>query len=304
MEFTMPKIAEQEAVKINLTKSAEKINVVLRDIMSEQTEIEPKLKEAMEYALYGPGKRARAAVIMWVCKMLCGKVNEDAKIAAAAMEMIHTYSLVHDDLPAMDDDDLRRGRATVHKKYDEATAILTGDGLQALAFELLATDVPDSHKAIKMVGVLSWVAGPSGMVAGQMADMIAENTTPDIDMVNYIHSNKTAMMFSGAAALGAIAAGASSEIIATMTIYGLKIGLGFQVADDILDVTATTEEMGKTVGKDSKQGKATYPALLGMEKSKEVAEKLANEALELLKDFDDKAELLRGLIFMLLNRTK
>ncbi|MFI4911352.1 MAG: polyprenyl synthetase family protein [Sedimentisphaeraceae bacterium JB056] len=300
----MQKIAEQETVKNELVKSAEEINKFLHEVMSEQSEIERKLKEAMEYALYGEGKRARAAVIMWVCKMICGEVNNDAKTAAAAMEMVHTYSLVHDDLPAMDDDDLRRGRPTVHKKYDEATAILTGDALLTLAFELLATDVCDSNKAIKMVGILSCVAGPSGMVAGQMADMLSEQTEPDIEMVNYIHNNKTAMMFSGAAALGAIAAGASSDVISKMTIYGLKIGLGFQVADDILDITATTEQMGKTVGKDLEQGKATYPAILGMEKSKEAAEKLANEALELLKDFGDKAQLLRGLIFMLLHRTK
>jgi geranylgeranyl pyrophosphate synthase len=300
----MQKTAQQKTVEEKLASAAQEINDVLHDIMDEQTEIEPKLKSAMEYALYGEGKRARAAVIMWVCEMLCGKANEDAKVAAAAMEMVHTYSLVHDDLPAMDDDDLRRGRPTVHKEFDEATAILTGDALLTLAFELLATEIPDSHKAIKMVGVLAWVAGPSGMVAGQMADMLSEQSEPDIDMVNYIHTNKTAMMFSGAAAMGAIAAGAKSDVISAMTLYGLKIGLGFQVADDMLDITSTTEQMGKTVGKDTKQGKATYPAIMGMEKSKEAAEKLANEALELLEDFGEKAGLLRGLIFMLLNRTK
>ncbi len=300
----MTKIAEQEKVKNALTEAAEAVNRFLRDTMAEQTEIEPRLKEAMEYALYGEGKRARAAVIMWVCRLLCGETNEDAKAAAAAMEMVHTYSLIHDDLPAMDDDDLRRGQPTLHKKYDEATAILAGDGLLTLAFELLATKVSDSKKAIKMVGVLSWAAGPSGMIAGQMADILAERSEPDLNTVNYIHNNKTAMMFSAAGALGAIAAASKSKDIATMTYYGLKIGLGFQVADDILDVTSTTDQMGKTIGKDAEQGKATYPAILGMDKSKETAEKLASEALELLEEFDHQADILRGFIFMLLNRTK
>jgi geranylgeranyl diphosphate synthase, type II len=300
----MQKIAEQETVKKDLSETAEQINAVLREIMDEQSEIEPRLKEAMEYALFGEGKRARAAVILWVCRMISGQVNEDAKMAAAAMEMVHTYSLVHDDLPAMDDDDLRRGRPTVHKQFDEATAILTGDGLLTLAFEILSTQIPDSNKAVKMVGILSWVAGPSGMVAGQMADMLSENGIADIDTVNYIHNNKTAMMFSGAAAMGAIAAGASNSVIATMTLYGLKIGLGFQVSDDILDITATTSQMGKTVGKDKQQSKATYPAVLGIEKSKQAAEKIADEALTLLDEFGDKADVLRGLIFILLNRTK
>lgn len=301
----MQKIETPETVNENLSQTAEHINKILRDIMLEQTEIEPKLKEAMEYSLYGAGKRARGAMLLWVCRALSGgKENKDAQIAAAAMEMVHTYSLVHDDLPAMDDDDLRRGRPTVHKQFDEATAILVGDGLLTLAFELLATEIDSSNKAIKMVGVLAQVAGPSGMVAGQMADMLAENTKPDIDMVNYIHSNKTAMMFSGAAALGAIAAGAANHDIAAMTIFGLKLGLGFQIADDLLDLTATTDQMGKTVGKDLEQGKATYPAVVGLEKSKQVAAKLTDEALELLKDFGDEASLLRGLVFMLQNRKK
>ncbi len=300
----MKKIAESKTVSNNLLQTAEHINKTLRDIMLSQTEIEPKLKEAMEYSLYGAGKRARGALVLWGCEAFSGRINRDAEIAAAAMEMVHTYSLIHDDLPAMDNDDLRRGRPTVHKQFDEATAILAGDGLLTLAFELLATEVENSNKAIKMVGVLAQVAGPSGMVAGQMADMIAENAEADMNMVNYIHSNKTAMMFSGAAAMGAIAADAPSKAIAAMTIYGLKIGLGFQIADDLLDLTATTAEMGKTVGKDITQGKATYPAIIGVEKSQKAAEKLADEALELLDGFGDEAALLRGLIFVLQNRTK
>ncbi len=300
----MQKIAEQQIVIDNLTETAKTVERTLRGIMSEQTEIEPRLKEAMEYALFGQGKRVRGSLILWICQMLCGRITHEAKIAAAVIEMVHTYSLVHDDLPAMDNDDLRRGRPTLHKQYDDATAILAGDGLLTLAFEVLATNIEDSHRAIKMVGVLACVAGPSGMVAGQMADMLAETKSPDIAMVDYIHCNKTAMMFSGAGALGAIAAGAKPETISNLTIYGLKIGLGFQIADDILDVTASSEELGKTAGKDTKQGKATYPAIAGMEKSREAAEKLAAEAMEMLDCFGDEAAVLRGLIFMLLNRTK
>lgn len=300
----MKKIAQPETVKEKISQSAEHIDNVLRELMNEQTEIQPKLKEAMEYALFAPGKRIRAAMIMWICRMLSGKDSRDAEIAAAAMEMVHTYSLVHDDLPAMDNDDLRRGKPTVHKKYDQATAILVGDALLTLAFELLATEIEDPKKAIKMVGILALVAGPSGMVAGQMADMLAENADVDLEMVNYIHNNKTAMMFSGAGALGAIAAAADNEAVAAMTIFGLKLGLGFQISDDMLDLTATSEQMGKTVGKDRKQGKATYPAVAGMQESCKMAEKISAEAMKLLDEYGDEAELLRALIVMLQNRQK
>lgn len=290
--------------KTDLSRKAEIANTMLRDLISEQSEIEPRLKEAMAYTLNAPGKRIRAALVMWACELVCGKITDEAKVAAATLEMVHAYSLVHDDLPAMDDDDMRRGQPTVHKKFDEATAILTGDALLTIAFEILATKVSDSNLAIKLVGVLATVAGPSGMVAGQMADLMSENTGGNLELLEYIHHNKTAMMFSGAATMGALCGGPTKEQLHGLSNYGLKIGLGFQVADDILDVSATDEQLGKTAGKDIEQGKTTYPALLGLEKSKDIAKQLTTDAVEALSCFGNEADVLRELAVALLHRTK
>ncbi len=288
--------------KKDLMRKADIVTTALGTIMQEQSEIQPLLSEAMKYTLLSGGKRIRGAIVLWICQMLKGKITHEAKTAAAAIEMVHTYSLVHDDLPAMDNDDLRRGKPTLHKKYDEATAILAGDGLLTLAFEMLATEIPDSNLAIKLVGVLATVAGPSGMVAGQMADILAEKQLANIESLEYIHQNKTAMMFSGAATLGALCGDAKRKQLHNLANYGLKLGLCFQIADDILDVCSTSEEMGKTVGKDQAQDKTTYPSLLGLEKSKEIAEKLTNEALDTLSSFDEKADTLRYLATEMLNR--
>jgi geranylgeranyl pyrophosphate synthase len=236
--------------------------------------------------------------------MIGGRVNRDAQIAAAAIEMVHTYSLIHDDLPAMDDDDYRRGRLTCHKKFDEATAILAGDALLTLAFEVLAKEIKSPAIAARLVSELAEAAGPAGMVAGQMADLNFENKKVNEKMLRYIHTNKTAKMFSCAAVMGGICGGANEKLLKRLREYGLKVGLGFQIADDILDVCGTSEQLGKTSGKDARQGKQTYPAVIGLEKSKKLAEKIADEAITALKPFGEKAEALRRLVEALLNRTK
>jgi geranylgeranyl diphosphate synthase type II len=200
--------------------------------------------------------------------LIAGRYNAEARTAAAAIEMVHTYSLVHDDLPAMDDDDLRRGRPTCHKAFDEATAILTGDGLLTLAFEVLADGIGAAALAVRLIGELARAAGPAGMIAGQVADLKAESTVGSVAMLEYIHTNKTAKMFRCAATMGALCAGASGEQLRTLGQYGLKIGLGFQIADDILDVSASSEQLGKTAGKDLKAAKCTYPAVVGIEKAR------------------------------------
>ena len=305
MEIDSIKKREQSSsLKSALAVKATLVGRVLADLFDRQTEVPPTLKEAMKYMMTGGGKRIRAALAMWACEVVAGKLNRDAQVAAAAIEMVHTYSLIHDDLPAMDDDDMRRGRPSCHKQFDEATAILAGDGLLTLAFEILATEIKDSDKAIRMVRTLTEAAGPGGMIAGQVADMNSPHANGSMERLQYIHLNKTAEMFAASTALGAIAGGATEKQLDAMIEYGMKIGLGFQIADDLLDITASTDQLGKTAGKDAEQGKLTYPALVGEEKSREIFEKLTCEAVCALQIFDDKADTLRQLAMELLNRTK
>jgi geranylgeranyl pyrophosphate synthase len=295
-----------------LERKVKLVNKTLEQILSRRDLISKELRGPVRYALTGPGKRIRSAIVLWCCELISGRVNRDAQIAAAAIEMVHTYSLIHDDLPAMDDDDYRRGRLTCHKKFDEATAILAGDALLTLAFEVLAKEIKSPVMGALLIGELAEAAGPAGMVAGQMADLNYEKKDADEKMLRYIHTNKTAKMFSCAAVMGGICGstllttgrGANEKQLKRLREYGLKVGLGFQIADDILDVCGTSEELGKTSGKDARQGKQTYPAVAGLEKSRELAGKLADEAVAALGEFGEKADVLRRLAESLLNRTK
>jgi geranylgeranyl diphosphate synthase type II len=312
-----------------LSQKVRLVNKTLEQVLSRNDFIDKQLQKPVRYALEGPGKRIRSCLVLWCCELIKGKVNRNALIASAAIEMVHTYSLIHDDLPAMDNDDYRRGRLTSHKKFDEATAILTGDALLTLAFELLAKEINKPETAIRLVTELAEAAGPAGMVAGQMADMkatdkseirnpksetnsndqkkkIQNNKEGGVNpaLLKRIHTNKTAKMFRCAAAMGAICGGATQSQLSRFKEYGLKIGLGFQIADDILDVNQSSSHLGKTSGKDSKQGKATYPAVVGLEKSRKLSRKLADEAIAALKPFGPKADTLRRLTEALLSRTK
>ncbi|MHC4691463.1 MAG: polyprenyl synthetase family protein [Planctomycetota bacterium] len=289
-----------------LQNRARLVNDILARLLDRHTEINGDLKEAMKYTLFAPGKRVRSALVLWCCELVSGKTTRNAETAAAAIEMVHTYSLVHDDLPAMDDDDLRRGSPTCHKAFDEATAILVGDALLTLAFEILATDIDDAVITVRLVRELADAAGPAGMIAGQMADFKAplQKTKATEHQLRTIHINKTAKMFRGAAVMGAVCGGANKDQLQALSEYGLKIGLGFQIADDILDVCASSEQLGKTAGKDAKADKCTYPAVVGIEKSKQLAKKLADEAVAILAPFDTKADTLRRLAIALLERTK
>jgi geranylgeranyl diphosphate synthase type II len=288
----------------SLSEKVQIVNDTLQQVLARQQDIQEDLRQAMHYTLSGPGKRIRSALVLWCCELIAGRENAEARTAAAALEMVHTYSLVHDDLPAMDDDDLRRGRPTCHKAFDEATAILTGDGLLTLAFEVLADGIGDAALAVKLIGELARAAGPAGMIAGQVADLKAESTVGSVAMLEYIHTNKTAKMFRCAAAMGALCGGASAEPLRILGEYGLKIGLGFQIADDILDVSASSEQLGKTAGKDLKAAKCTYPAVVGIEKAKELERQLAHEAVALLEPFGAEAAVLRQLALALLKRNK
>jgi len=280
------------------------VNETIETLLADQMDIHPDLKTALAYTLSAPGKRIRSVLLLWCCELIVGQENPDARTAAAAIEIVHTYSLVHDDLPAMDDDDLRRGRPTCHKAFDEATAILAGDALLTLAFELLATRVASPALAVKLVTELAQAAGPAGMIAGQMADLRAESTAGTIEGLEYIHINKTAKMFRAATVMGGLCGGATDEQLQALSQYGLKIGLGFQIADDILDVSASSEQLGKTAGKDVEAAKCTYPALVGIDKSRELERTLANEAVAVIAPFGARGDHLRRLALALLERTK
>ena len=286
-----------------LSQKAQLVNNTLRRILTFR-DIDSDLKEALKYTLEAPGKRVRSALVLFCCELISGKINHNAEIAAAAIEMVHTYSLVHDDLPAIDDDDFRRGLPTCHKAFNEATAILTGDALLTLAFEVLAKEIDEPAVAVRLIGELAQAAGPAGMIAGQMADLKAENGRGSEEILEYIHTNKTAKMFRCAAAMGAICGAAEDSEFDCLCEYGLKIGLGFQIADDILDVCASSEHLGKTAGKDAMAGKVTYPAVMGMEKSRQLQKKLADEAIAVLEPFGRKADTLRNLAIALLKRTR
>jgi geranylgeranyl pyrophosphate synthase len=290
--------------KTELTARAAEVNATLTNLLDTQKSLMPRLGEAIGYCLNAGGKRIRAAVLLWCSQAIDSQPNKAAQIAAAAVEMVHTYSLIHDDLPAMDDDDIRRGQPSCHKQFDEATAILTGDAILTLAFEVLASEIDDPKIAAELIKTLARAAGAAGMVAGQMADLQNAGSKASLETLMYIHTNKTARMFEAAAAMGATAAGGGKPHTDRLAAYGLKIGLAFQIADDILDLSATSEELGKTVGKDSEQEKITYPAIVGIEKSKAIAAEVTDGAIAQLSDFGSEADILRQLAKQLLERTK
>lgn len=287
-----------------LAEKRQVVNDTFASFLSGQTNIHPDLEKAIRYTLEAPGKRIRGALVLFACEVIAGSANHNAQIAAAAVEMVHTYSLVHDDLPAMDDDDLRRGLPTCHKAFDEATAILTGDALLTLAFEILSGQIDNPATAAQLINRLAAAAGPAGMIAGQIADLKAENSTGSTEILEYIHTNKTAKMFAAAVAMGAIAADANQNQINALSEYGLKIGMAFQIADDILDVCSSNDQLGKTAGKDQKAGKLTYPALIGIEESEKIKGLLTEQAIAALKPFAEKADTLRQLAYALLQREK
>ncbi|WP_241262770.1 polyprenyl synthetase family protein [Parahaliea mediterranea] len=252
------------------------------------------LNNCVHYALAGGGKRLRPILVAASCNTISGTTSP--KAPATALELIHTYSLIHDDLPAMDDDDLRRGKPTLHKAFDEATAILVGDGLQARAFELIA-DAPDlsAEQKVRMIKVLAEASGFNGMVGGQYVDIQSTGKDLTLDELKAMHAMKTGALIRASVALGGIAAGATEEQLAALDRYAGHIGLAFQVVDDILDVEGDTATLGKTGGKDAEADKATYVKLLGLDGAKAEAARLLTEALAALDGFGESADMLREL---------
>lgn len=268
------------------------------------SETEPKeLHEAIRWSVFAGGKRFRPALVLAVGRIF-GADDKQLLCTAAAVEMIHTYSLIHDDLPAMDDDDLRRGRETCHIKFDEATAILAGDCLQALAFQAIAEDENLAHKIrVKLIAEIARAEGtPFGMVAGQYFDLEAEGKSISIEQLERIHQSKTGAMIIVSAQAGAIIANASASELQAITEYSAKLGLLFQITDDLLDITQSTEVLGKTAGKDLVAEKATYPSLYGLEKAQELARKVHAEACQELDKTEKDTEILRQLVDFILHR--
>lgn len=260
-----------------------------------------RLAEAMRYSALNGGKRFRAMLVYASGEML-GAKSAVLDAPAAVLELIHAYSLIHDDLPAMDNDVLRRGQPTCHIAFDEATAILAGDALQTLAFEVLAeADVADPCK-VAMLHTLAQASGFSGMAGGQSLDMIATSQTLTLDALKTVHQKKTGALITAAVSLGALAAGSNPKALEQLEKYGRALGLAFQVADDVLDLTQSSETLGKPAGSDVKMGKNTYPALMGLNAAREYAQALVAEALESLTDFGDNSAFLRQLAEFAVNR--
>jgi geranylgeranyl diphosphate synthase type II len=267
----------------------------------------PHLAEAMRYALLGPGKRLRPLLVLMAAEA-CGGSLDAALPAACAIEMVHAYSLVHDDLPAMDDDDLRRGRPTCHKHFGEATAILVGDALLARAFEITATRIDPPAVAARCCAVLAQAAGATALVGGQAEDLFLAKTAAaegesELERLERIHSRKTGALFIAAMELGGIVARASADQLAALSWYGRNVGLAFQITDDLLDVAGNQSAVGKRIAKDAANGKLTFPGLLGLEASRRRAHQLIEQACGMIEVFGPKAEPLRALARFVCSRT-
>lgn len=260
------------------------------------------LHAAMRHSVFAGGKRLRPVIVLAACEA-CGGDAEAALPAACAVECVHTYSLIHDDLPCMDDDDFRRGRPTCHKVYGEAVAVLAGDALQALAFELvLQSPAGPGWQTADLVRELALASGSRRLVGGQVLDLEAEGKRVSFDELRAIHEGKTAALLTCCLRLGAMIGGASPERLEALTAFGHALGLAFQVVDDILDVTQTTEKLGKTAGKDLVAEKSTYPSILGLEAARAEAARLTEEARAALADFGPGAKRLEEIAEHLLNR--
>jgi len=256
-----------------------------------------KVEEAARYSLLLGGKRIRAVLALAVCEMLTGDYKPALPIGVA-IEMVHAYSLIHDDLPCMDDDDMRRGQLSCHKKYGESTALLAGDALLTRAFGVLS-DLNYSEKALECVEILSKSAGSRGMILGQELDLAAEGQAVTKEQLDLINKNKTGRLIAAPVSMAAVVSGASEEQRTALEKYAEKIGVVFQIVDDILDISSTTEQLGKSVGSDEKNDKTTYAVLFGIEASERIAKQLTVEAVESLSIFDNRADFLKEFAYNL-----
>jgi len=270
-----------------------------------ETQPPVSIHKAMRHSVFAGGKRLRPVLAMEAGRAVAGSLPEGVEELGAALEMLHTYSLIHDDLPALDNDDLRRGRPTCHKAFGEAIAILAGDALQTQAYEVLARLKCAAEARVRIIEEIARGTGTvDGMIGGQVVDLEAEHTHTAAEMLEYIHRSKTAALITASLVSGGLYAGAKNSEIAHLRAFGQAIGLAFQIVDDVLDVTQTSEQLGKTAGKDTASEKATYPALFGIEASLRKADVLVNKALAELDGFGESAETLKELARFLVERKK
>ncbi len=286
-----------------LGDAAAEVNAAMVDLLPAPAPIYGRVQEAMRYAIFVGGKRLRPFLILEGARLF-GVARAHALRAAAAIEMVHTYSLVHDDLPSMDDDDLRRGQPTVHKKFDEATAVLVGDGLLTHAFEVLADAAthPSAEVRCRLIAALARAGGSDGMIGGQMMDIVAADHSFGPDQVIQLQRMKTGALFEFSCEAGPILGEASADDRRRLRDYARDIGLAFQISDDLIDVTSTAEQAGKAVGKDQDKGKATLVSIHGVEGARQEAYRLAVHAAELLSPYGPDADALRAVPFMLIDR--
>lgn len=293
-------------LKAYLKQMQKVVDEALETYLPQKDELPSSIHTSMRYSVFAGGKRVRPVLLLAACDAVGGDMQK-AMPAACAMEMIHTYSLIHDDLPAMDNDDFRRGNPTNHKVFGEATAILAGDGLLTEAFILLSnpqcTEGLDPAVLRQVIHEIAVCSGSRGMIGGQVVDMESEGQT-DIDLatVLYIHTHKTGALIKASVRCGALLGGADGEDLDAITRYAEAVGLAFQIADDILDIEGTTEQIGKDAGSDQARGKATYPAVMGLSESKRRAEELVDVAIEALSRFGDKADPLREIAYYIVKR--
>lgn len=287
--------------------AAQQTDTYLKEFLRSRHGVPPVLLESIEYSLFGPGKRIRPVLAMLTSEAV-GGVGTDALPAAGALELIHCFSLVHDDLPAMDNDDLRRGRPTNHKVYGEAVAILAGDAMNTMAFELLAEKVADPARAILLVGELARATGPAGMIGGQILDTCHPQEKPStasetaLEKLQRIHRMKTGALINAACRMGAICAGVDAVRIEKIDTLGHAIGLAFQIVDDLLDVTASDAQLGKRTGKDAAIGKLTYPSLLGLDEARRHLSRQQEIARKILLELGPTAHRLAAVVEMLAGR--
>ncbi len=260
-----------------------------------------ELFDAMAYSLMAGGKRVRPILVLAGYEAVSGTSDEVMPVAAS-LELIHTYSLIHDDLPAMDDDDFRRNKPTTHIEFGEATAILAGDALLTEAFNIISASNADPGTLVDVIREVTHACGPDGMVGGQSIDILLEGKKAGKDELLYIHTHKTGTFIKASVRIGAIMAGANDSQIKALTTYGDNVGLAFQIVDDILDITGTTEELGKPAGSDNERGKNTYPSIFGLEESRKMADKLIADAIDALGVFDEKADPLREIAKYIISR--
>jgi len=268
-----------------------------------ETQHPASIHKAMRHSVFAGGKRLRPVLCMEAGRMVAGSLPEKIEELGAALEMLHTYSLIHDDLPALDNDDLRRGRPTCHKVFGDAIAILAGDALQTQAYEVLARLNCPAGARVRIIEEIARGTGTiDGMIGGQVVDLEAEHTQPTPEMLEYIHRSKTAALITASLVSGGLYAGAREKEVKKLRAFGQSIGLAFQIVDDVLDVTQTSEQLGKTAGKDTAAQKATYPALFGVEESIRKADSLVNAGLEQLDSFGERSKTLKEIARYLVER--